>query len=177
MRSILPAWRANSKRRQGEQLVWWAAWLGPYRTCGAPSTGKEFNFELMRLPRLRSLHASLEVRRAKAQLCQNFRAKYQASLDGGSWAQAWLLTGVEDPCSRCRWAAPQWQISAAAAAANYIKATSDLQRQSGVNAGPSFSGQKASGPTVEDEIDAGLDPADPGAPTQQGRARRARISE
>ena len=113
----------------------------------------------------------LEVRRAKAQLCQNFRAKYQPSLDGGSWAQARLLTGVEDPCSRRRWAAPQWQISAAA---NYIKATSDLQRQAGVNVGPSFSGQKTPGPNGEEEIDAGLDPAEQGAPGQQGKGKKGK---
>ena len=61
--------------------------------------------------------------RAKAQLVQSFRAKYQASLDGGRWTQAWLLTGVEGPCARREWAAPQWQVSAVA---NYIYATGEL---------------------------------------------------
>ena len=71
-------------------------------------------------------------RRAKAQLVQSFRGKYQASLDGGSWTQAWLLTGVEDPCARRKWAAPQWQVSAAA---NYIKATGELQKVTGLGGG------------------------------------------
>jgi hypothetical protein len=81
---------------------------------------------------------SLHVRKAKAQLIQSFRAKYQASLDGGSWAQAWLLTGVEDPCSRRKWAAPQWQVSATA---NYLRATSELQKQ--VNANVAAGSQQA----------------------------------
>ena len=70
----------------------------------------------------------LQVRRSMAQLIQNFRAKHQAALDGGSWVQASLLTGTEDVCSKRRWAAPARQISAVA---NFVKATSDLSKQMG----------------------------------------------
>ena len=78
----------------------------------------------------RSQNLDIHGKRAKAQLVQSFQAKYQASMDGGSWTQAWLLTGVEDPCARRKWAAPQWQVSAAA---NYIKATGELQKVTGLN--------------------------------------------
>ena len=42
---------------------------------------------------------------AKAQLIQNYRSLHQASMDGGSWEQAWLLTGLPEPLMRKRWAA------------------------------------------------------------------------
>ena len=63
---------------------------------------------------------------AKAQLIQNYRSLHQASMDGGSWEQAWLLTGLPEPLMRKRWAAPNRQVSIVA---GYLKARNELNKQ------------------------------------------------
>ena len=107
---------------------------GPYRTAGRHELGKNIRgleraaamtLEVyMTLAALK--HPSPEVKQSKAQLIQNYRALHQASMDGGSWEQAWLFTGLPEPLRRKRWAAPNRQVSIVA---GFLKARNELSKQ------------------------------------------------
>ena len=58
-------------------------------------------------------------------------------MDGGVWTQAWLLTGLCDPCTKPRFAAPHSQLSAVAA---YSKAVGELRKSLQGNNAPEREG-------------------------------------
>ena len=62
----------------------------------------------------------------RAQVIQCYRAVCQAALDGGAWHQTWLLSGLEEPITRRKFAAPSHQISIMS---NYLKANQELSKQ------------------------------------------------
>ena len=67
---------------------------------------------------------------ALAQAIQNVRAKMQAAFDDGSFDQAWLLTGLVDPCKKREFAAPVDQV---AAVSGYISAMATLKKNRASN--------------------------------------------
>ena len=87
-------------------------------------------------------YSNIKVLGAKAQLIQNYRSKVQSSLDGGSWTQGWLLTGLIDPCSRQRFAAPPEQISVVSP---YLKIVGELRKSMNIDNAPEIERESGDG--------------------------------
>ena len=90
-----------------------------------------------------------ETRVLRAQVIQCYRAVCQAALDGGAWYQTWLLSGLEEPITRRKFATPSHQISIVS---NYLKASQELTKQlvannavEGGEEGQGHDGQKTKG--------------------------------
>ena len=63
---------------------------------------------------------------AAAQLIQNLKAKMQSVLQGGDWASAWLLTGLQDPLARREFAGSREEM---AIVSGYVDALHKLQKR------------------------------------------------
>eukprot|EP00439_Symbiodinium_sp_Y106_P042119 s3981_g5.t1 len=63
---------------------------------------------------------------AAAQLVQNLKAKMQSVLQGGDWASAWLLTGLQDPLARREFAGTREEM---AIVSGYVDALHKLQKR------------------------------------------------
>ena len=67
-----------------------------------------------------------EVLSARAQLVQNMKGVHQAVLDGTSWKNAWLLTGLNDPGQRRRFGGGEDELEICN---NMLKVVEDLDRR------------------------------------------------
>jgi hypothetical protein len=84
---------------------------------------------------------------AMAHLCQCQKALHQASIDGGSWKNAWLLTLMPDPLAPQQFGGAEQELEVIAA---YTRAISDLQTKAWsipVYQGPAYT---PTGPLAED---------------------------